>query len=629
VEAILKQALPSPQGVALALLQACQRDTVSIAELTELVRLDPALSGRLLEHANVAASGSRRVAAVGDAVSRLGLRAVCQLALGFSLIDQYRSGRCAALDYQRFWSQSLLMAVSMRQIGALAKLSGTDELYSCGLLARVGVLALATAYPLEYALVLNRQLQGPDLLQLERDFLQTDHLLMAHALLEQWGLPALFLEAVQHQEERTPEGIDRDSRAWQLTQLLHLSWRLAEFLVDSPHGELDQISDIDVLAGQLGIEEKSFRAAVDSSVRQWRSLGATLQVPVPELPPFAEIVGAGVRPDQQTNTDWLRVLVVEDDPFVRDMLAHWLRKECGFSVLTADDGRRALALALEFKPHVVVTDWLMPEMDGLQLCQALRASAWGQSIYVLMLTGVESQEKLFDAFEAGVDDYLNKPVNLRILTARLKAAWRYVRLRDAWESDHERLTLAAAELALSNRRLQHAALTDPLTGLANRRAGTAALLQAWSSCTRHGHQLSVIGVDADHFKNINDSYGHFTGDVVLQALSKCLREAARAEDTVCRWGGEEFMLICPNLSVRDGALMAERLRRSVATLTVAETGRSLTITISLGLAAWRSGMNAPDQLLAEVDQALYAAKKAGRNCLAVMVGGQLRVTKPT
>jgi diguanylate cyclase (GGDEF)-like protein len=180
---------------------------------------------------------------------------------------------------------------------------------------------------------------------------------------------------------------------------------------------------------------------------------------------------------------------------------------------------------------------------------------------------------------------------------------------------------------LINRRLELAALSDPLTELSNRRAGTNALAQAWSASTRHGDALSLISVDADHFKAINDTCGHAAGDLVLQALAQCLRTGARSEDTVCRWGGEEFLLICPKLSAREGAQMAERLRRNVAALKVTWEGRPIQLTVSLGLAFWRADIASQDVLLAEVDKALYAAKSNGRNRVAMFVDGQCRVIK--
>lgn len=620
----IKERLPSPKGVALAIMHACQRDNVSLGEVARLVQTDPSLTGRLLERAN-AAEGGRAVIAVADAVSRLGLQSVRQLALSFSLIDQYGSGNCAKFDYSGFWSHSLVMGVAMQEYGLISRLGSSDELFTCGLLARVGCLAMATAHPKEYSEVLSKGNKGADLLESEQQVLRTDHVRMSCVLLAQWGIPQAFLEAVEHHESPAASTLTHGSRPWLLLQAMHLALRTANFLTASQVGSSYQLSELTFQAGQMGMGEDVLAKCVDAIAAQWRSVGNQLKIKSVGLPAFSEMVQAQVRPDQETNTAWLRVLIVEDDHIIRTLLETWLKDACHYTVKTATNGEDALSIALEFTPHVVMTDWLMPVMDGLDLCKSLRASEWGQNIYVLMLTSAESENDLVKAFEAGVDDYLTKPVNMRALSARLKAAWRYVRLRDAWERDHQRLTAAASELALTNRRLQHAALTDPLTELANRRAGLGALSQAWSVSVRHGTPLCVISIDIDHFKSINDTYGHAGGDLVLQRLSQSLRAVVRQEDTVCRWGGEEFMVICPNLALSEGIQMAQRLRKTIASTPTNIEGKPTQITVSLGISEWRMGLQNYEQLLTEADQALYAAKRAGRNCLAVFAHGTAHV----
>jgi diguanylate cyclase (GGDEF)-like protein len=547
----------------------------------------------------------------------MGLQSVRQLALGFSLIDQYAGGKCAGFDYPGFWSHALLMGLTMKSLGELCRMGAPDELFTCGLLARIGNLALATAYPLEYALVLAQAVPDADLLALERQSLQTDHLHLSGVLLAQWGIPNSFLEAVQFHETPMAAKLKDESRPLQLLQALHLAWRLSNFLTTPLIEPAYQVSELTLLASQLGIDEAAFAHCVDSVAKAWRSWGQKLNVRHAVVPAFSEMMQTKVRPDQEANAAWLRVLIVEDDPIVRMLLQTWLTEQCHYTVRTAENGQQALATTLEFKPHVVLTDWMMPVMDGLELCKALRVSDWGQNIYVIMLTSAESEAHLVSAFDAGVDDYLTKPVNTRALSARLQAAWRYVRLRDAWERDHARLTRTAAELALSNRRLQFAALNDPLTELANRRAGNAALTQSWSASVRHGHLLSILSIDIDHFKRINDTYGHAAGDLVLQTLGKSLRSIAREEDTVCRWGGEEFLVICPLMAAAEGARMAERLRGQIAKLGVAWEAQTLQFTVSLGLASWHQDLQSHDQLLAQADKALYAAKTSGRNRLAI------------
>jgi diguanylate cyclase (GGDEF)-like protein len=268
----------------------------------------------------------------------------------------------------------------------------------------------------------------------------------------------------------------------------------------------------------------------------------------------------------------------------------------------------------ELHPQVVITDWLMPEIDGAELCRTLRQSEWGHDVYVLMLTAQDGVNDLMEAFEAGVDDYISKPINPRVLLARLKAAARYVRLRDAWRTSHQQLRQSVSELARSNRQLQEAALLDELTGLPNRRAGQTRLSQAWSAARRYGSSLAVVLLDVDHFKDINDRLGHAAGDAVLQAVATVLRQELRHEDSVCRWGGEEFLFVMPNVDAQGVVTAAERIRAALEKRPVlGDDMGNLNVTASLGCAVIDSDLEDMNQLLQRADQALYAAKRDGRN----------------
>lgn len=320
----------------------------------------------------------------------------------------------------------------------------------------------------------------------------------------------------------------------------------------------------------------------------------------------------------------IRVLLVEDNASSRLMLEKLLRTQTGHDIHTATDGREGLELARKIRPQVVITDWLMPEMDGLELCQKLRATPWGQDIYVLMLTGVEAEEDLIKAYEAGVDEYVTKPVNFRTLQARLRAAWRYVQLREQWERDHAQLNRFAAKLAVANRKLEHAALTDPLTGLFNRRAAMDFLAQAWSATTRTRTPLALLAIDIDHFKDINDQHGHEAGDHALREITRTLRTATRKEDHLCRMGGEEFLVIRQNADIYTTLASAERLRQMVQALEIGVGTCTVRTSISIGIATREADMQHADVLVNAADQALYAAKHHGRNRICFMKAGEVR-----
>ncbi|MDA0236798.1 MAG: GGDEF domain-containing protein, partial [Proteobacteria bacterium] len=213
---------------------------------------------------------------------------------------------------------------------------------------------------------------------------------------------------------------------------------------------------------------------------------------------------------------------------------------------------------------------------------------------------------------------------VRTLRARLRAARHYVQLLEAWERDRAQLKQFAAELAISNRRLAHAAMTDLLTNLPNRRSGMNALAKAWAASSRFEQPLSVMMLDIDHFKRINDGHGHAVGDTVLRDVAQAIQHSARKDDSMCRMGGEEFLVICPNTDLKAAVQAAERLRRMVERLRIQAGETEIQISVSIGVATREVGMTETDALVNAADRALYRAKQAGRNRSCVVVQGQMR-----
>jgi two-component system, cell cycle response regulator len=614
--------LPSPKGVALAILEICRRDNATTADIAKIVQTDPALSGRLIRQANAAINGGRSIASVPEAILRVGLGAVRQLALGFSLVDQYQQGPCQSFDYQGFWSHSLLMALAMRRLGGLTRVGAPDELFACGLMARIGSLGLATAYPVEYAGIIAEHLGAAELIEQERERLETDHSELTAALLIDWGIPKALAEPIYYHERPVASGFSEGSRPHQLVHLFYLAKCLADLGLAPETERNARTAELMRLGGRIGLDADDFGALVDELVMQWREWGELLRVPASALPAFAEMATPPKSSDESSPAS-LRVLLVDDETTMRVMMEGILAKFLGHTVYTATNGQEALALAVEVMPQVVVTDWLMPVMDGLELCRALRATDWGQAMYVIMLTGVDAEEEILKAFEAGVDDYVTKPINVRALRARLRAAWHYVKLLESWERDRAQLKQFTAELAISNRRLEQVALTDLLTDLPNRRSGMTALDQAWKGANRTGQPLAVLLIDIDHFKTVNDNHGHAVGDVVLKEVANAIQASARKDDSICRLGGEEFLIICRNTDLKSAVQAAERLRKMVGALKIRVREAEIQTAVSIGVACKEPDTADADALVNGADKALYGAKNAGRDRTCVMTQGKL------
>lgn len=323
-----------------------------------------------------------------------------------------------------------------------------------------------------------------------------------------------------------------------------------------------------------------------------------------------------------------RVLIVDDDPFALRLLEKHLRN-AGYEVLTADNGRDALRIVHGEGCQIVITDWMMPEMDGLMLCRAIRTSEATGFVYIIIVTALEEATKVVEAFDAGVDDYLCKPFNPSELLARLKAGTRILRLEQDLARQNRAVHKANAELALLNDQLERVATTDELTDLPNRRQALRRLSEEWSNALRRQFPISCMMLDIDFFKKINDTYGHDAGDLVLRHTAKVLKENTRAGEYPCRIGGEEFFILCASSSVDEASKAAERLRRAVEASPASINGKDVTVTVSIGVVMRDARCESTDSLLRFADEALYEAKRRGRNRVCVSRSNGIEEVAPT
>lgn len=285
------------------------------------------------------------------------------------------------------------------------------------------------------------------------------------------------------------------------------------------------------------------------------------------------------------------ILVADDDESIR-LLLITLLDEAGYHTLLAENGKMAVNLAVEHKPDIAVLDVMMPGMDGFAACRAIKADQRTADIPVLLLTALAQTPSKVEGLDCGASDYITKPFVANELLARLRATLAQKSRRDA----------LAAE-----------ALTDALTGLANRRALEQQLDQLLAHAQREDEPLSLLIFDADHFKAVNDTYGHAIGDVVLAALAHRARDAMRAQDVLGRFGGEEFMAILPGAK-RDAALVAaERLRAHVEESPIMTGAGPVAVTVSVGVATTPTLEPTRATIVSAADQALYSAKRTGRN----------------
>lgn len=289
----------------------------------------------------------------------------------------------------------------------------------------------------------------------------------------------------------------------------------------------------------------------------------------------------------------MKILIADDEPVSRMRLAHALRA-WGHDVLSANDGddawRRIDACD---ESMLLVIDWMMPGLDGLELCRRVRADADKRYHHIIVLTSRSAMEDVVAAIDAGADDFIAKPYHPDEMKVRVGAGLRILRLQDE---------------------LRVKASHDELTGVLNRRMVMEMLDREIDRAQRDGKALAVGMLDIDHFKSVNDRFGHLAGDAVLTQTAQCVSESLRRSDLMGRYGGEEFLLVLPGCDVTATAMVAERTRRAVSMLAATTPKGAVCVTVSMGFAV--SLPDAPlsrGALVDAADRALYRAKAEGRN----------------
>lgn len=297
----------------------------------------------------------------------------------------------------------------------------------------------------------------------------------------------------------------------------------------------------------------------------------------------------------------MKILVADDDPVSLRMIERMLQ-HIGYEVITADNGRKAAdILSAAGAPRLSLIDWMMPQLDGPGLCREVRERNDDLYTYILLLTAKHSREDVVIGLKAGADDYLTKPFHPAELEARLNTGRRILRLEDKLVEAREEMRFKATH--------------DGLTSLWNRAAILSLLRSELSRSTRDRSAVSLLLCDIDHFKRVNDVYGHLVGDEVLQIVSRRLQDAVRLYDAVGRYGGEEFLIVLAGCVEEDMRSRAEQVRRAISSVPVPTATGPISVSMSVGAITIESGeKEAPIELfLKQADDALYQAKAAGRD----------------
>jgi diguanylate cyclase (GGDEF)-like protein len=644
--------LPSPTGVGIKILEITRTDEFSADDMGQAIMSDSSLTGRILELANSAdRAGQEPITTVSAAIMRLGATTVRNLALAFSVISERDDGACKAFNYPLYWSGSLARAVAAKALSVHVGGVSSEEAYVAGLLAEVGVLALATVHSEPYAKVLLETRGQPmsAVLAAEIAAFDIDHSTVGYCMMLDWGLPDSFASAVEsfNLERLSPgENVTLDT----LSDLLRFADAISSAMLltaTTPPRRINEVGEqIERLQVVLGYSDADVARVVSKIAGEWSRWGERLDIATCDVS-FESIKegirrgreafkkeltlrnGGGIRCESVvadkivTNDDLvedarglgaekIKVLAVDDDSVALRLLVTVLRKQ-GFDVSFAKNGAEAMRISMREGPDLIVADHEMPEMSGLELTRALRRSKRGASMYIVLLTGAREEDLLVEAFEAGVDDYVQKPFDTRHLRARLRAGMRIVGLQRRIEEDRRTILRQLAEKNNFNRKLKMLSLTDLLTEVPNRRHAMERVESEWKSAVRTGSPFAVLMVDIDRFKAVNDTYGHDVGDVVLKETAQAISGTLRGEDQVARLGGEEFLVIARGANADDAAVLGERIRLVVEENVVEAEGYRDCVTISVGVASFDQGYMGISEMMKAADDAVYQSKTLGRN----------------
>jgi diguanylate cyclase (GGDEF)-like protein len=305
--------------------------------------------------------------------------------------------------------------------------------------------------------------------------------------------------------------------------------------------------------------------------------------------------------------DKFPILIVDDDVVSRTVIEKHLQK-AGFNALSAPNGAQALSLFDTTFFPIVLTDWMMPEIDGPQLCRLIRERKTDGYVFIILITARDKKTDTVVGLEAGADDYLTKPIHPEELIARINTGIRILNLEKS--------------LKEANEAIRQLSITDPLTGCYNRGYLNDRLPEELSRSERYGRQLAIVLADIDHFKKVNDIHGHQAGDSVLKNFSQCINGQIRKKiDWIVRYGGEEFLIILPETDTRGARIVAERLCRAVADETISIGSTPIKITASFGGISVTFSERRPtvsmDALINQADEKLYISKRSGRNQVLV------------
>lgn len=626
--------LPSIKGVALSILEATSNEDVSLGRIAQIVTPDPALTARLIKISNSALyPGSRPVASLSDAIQKLGLAQVRHVALSFALVSENKDGACQNFDYPSYWVRSILRGSIMRQTCLLLRLGSPEEMFTLGLLSKIGELALATAYPEQYSALLDLKLTSSNARKKEIEVFGIDAPTLSAALMEDWKLPTPFSEAMLLEVDENKNCVPRTRGLFALikgAELVAQGWLNTQQI--TPTERLNQLTPIlkqmldDLISqGQLAHEvdeeqaqhlgKVAFEEAMswlDSlsilpSLSQKRSVSSKPNNSLAPIEPKRPLTEEILQPEHSSDT--LRALIGTADTGGLKTIAQALSMRSG-KLIAMRSKEQLFDELIELAPHVLFIDF-DSSSKFLTLLQSIRDTEIGKTLYIVILAKTEQESSLLPLLSQGIDDYLIKPISLPQAHAKLSTAEKFSTIVQSFKESKQALMRYSLELESANKKLQQSAISDSLTGLPNRLLMQDRLKSALVASKQSQKPISVLMIDLDNFKNINDSFGHPVGDELLRAIALKLKPIIKTGDSLARMGGDEFTVILRDCDLEQAQIFAQTLSKTISAPQNIH-GRDIVITSSIGISNFPTLAHEAEHLIQQADLALYKAKQQGK-----------------
>ena len=588
--------LPSPSQTALRLFALLRSENTALKDFAPVIKGDPTLASRLLRLANRPGNGALRPAvAVEDALVRLGLNTVAQLATGLSILDEAAAGQTRDVpEYLRLCRVSLAAGVAAEWLSGQPGVPiAAAEMFTCALLARVGQLAMLRFYPEAYSGFLNLSDHPQQQMSRERESFGVDYLAIGTALLADWGFPAVLVEAIRLAESDQTE-LAESERQEIMVRILHAAWGLAAPLASG--NETTLTSAMQQALALLGIETLEIYAAMDQLQGRW-----AIWQDDGRAQPALSVAGLE---DGRARPITVALLMCDS---LSDSVRRQALEAAGYAVTATRSLLQTYQAIMGGQADIAVAAASFSDCQAHAPLLAAYLGDLGRG--AILLCDDLGEEAQAEVLAQGIEAVLPREVGVKLLVVRVALIARRIALHRQIESERSVHRKSLSALAATTRKLHRQSLTDPLTGLANRRMAEAFLKRHWSQAERRDFPLSCLLIDLDDFKRVNDTYGHDAGDRVLHGFAEILRRQVRQEDLAVRLGGDEFLVVCPHTGVEEAQNLLARLRATAQKVRL-ETGP---LQFSAGVVE-RDGktMTSPEDLLRAADRKMMLVKRGSR-----------------